>query len=261
MQGHPSAKGRDGVNRPLPQYGRVPPQCMSVGDVTASEHVCVSLRLPVCVPARPRSAPPRLHLPSQHAHGGDTLCPASAFTALLLSHTHVSWTHAGGTCSRDRRQSPRDVDGTRCSRTHEVGTTACPGDPARPRLHLRAVRGVTPHWDQPNLAPAGRVLTLHKDPASPALTRHPECPCSLPGSHFSSRHPVPSPFPFPLSPWLWSHPRPFVLVVLTARNAHSITSSVRPALGDEPSRQMERQCEGPVAGACLESFVEQGGGL
>lgn len=136
-----------------------------------------------------------------------------------------------------------------------------PWGPSQAHLPLRAVRGVTPHWDQPNLAPAGRVLTLHKDPASPALTRHPESPCSLPGSHFSSPRPAPSPFPFPLSPWLWSHLRPFVLAVLTAGNAHSITSSVRPALGDEPSRQMERQCEDPVAGACLESFVEQGGGL
>lgn len=193
------------------------------------------------------------------------MCPASAWasalTSLLLSHTDVSWTHAGGTCSQDRRHSPGDVDGTRCSRTHEVGTTACPGDPARPCSRLRAAGGVTPHWDQPSLAPAGRVLTLHKDPASSALTRHPKSPCSLLRSHFSSPRPAPSPFMFPLSPCLWSHLRPFVLAVLTAQNAHPITSSVRPALGDEPSRQMERQCKGPVAGACLESFVEQGGGL
>lgn len=139
---------------------------------------------------RPTPTPPR----SQHAHGGDTLCPASAwasaFTALLLSHTDVSWTHAGGTCSWDRRQSPRDVDRTRCSRTHEVGITACPGDPARPRLHLRAVRGVTPTLGPAQ--PGSRRQSSH--PAQRSCVTCPHTSESLPA--LCPGHTSPAPFRF-----------------------------------------------------------------
>lgn len=135
---------------------------------------------------------------------------ASAFTSLLLSCTDISWTHAGGACSWDMRHSPRDVDGTQCSQTHEVGTTTCSGDPARPCSSLGAARGVTPHWDWPSLGPAAELSpctkTLRHLP-SPHCT---ESPCSLPGSRFCPR-PALSPFTCPLTSWLWSHRRPFVL--------------------------------------------------
>ena len=65
----------------------------------------------------------------------------------------------------------REGEERRGRQTHEVGTTACSGDPARPCSSLGAAGGVTPHWDRPSLGPAGRALTLHKDPASAALTR------------------------------------------------------------------------------------------
>ena len=63
----------------LPQYGRMPPQCVSVGDVTASEHVCVSPSvacLCTCLAqVQPALTPPTVPTRTRRGHPVSGVCP------------------------------------------------------------------------------------------------------------------------------------------------------------------------------------------
>ena len=250
----------------LPQYGGVPPPCVSVGDVTASERVCVSPSFAcLCTcPAQvhPALTPPTVPTRTRRGHPVTGVCPGICLhvpAAFLHRHQldprgrHVQLGHAPQPKRRGRDPvlpNPRGgyhyllwgpsqalLKPGGCQRGDPTLGPAQPGSCRQSSHPARRPCVTCPH----------RIV-----PSLPAL-----CP-----GHASALAPCPAPLLVLRHPGCGPTVDPLYLAVLTAQNAHAITSSMRPALGEEPSRQLERPVKRPCGRSMWqESFVEQGGGL
>lgn len=198
----------------LPQYGRVPPPCVSVGDVTASERVCVSPSFAcLCTcPAQvhPALTPPTVPTRTRRGHPVTGVCPG------ICLHVPAAFLH--------RHQL--DPRGRRVQLGHAPQPKRRGRDPVLPNprggyhylLWGPSQALLKPGGCQrgdPTLGPAQPGPPAELSPCTKTLRHLPsphctESPCSLPGSRFCPR-PVPSSFTCPPTPWLWSHRRPFVL--------------------------------------------------
>lgn len=157
----------------LPQYGRVPPLCVSVGDVTASERVCVSPFACLCTcPAQvhPALTPPTVPTRTRRGHPVTGVCPG------ICLHVPAAFLHRHQLDPRGRRvqlghaPQPKRRGRDPVLPNPRGGYHYLLWGPSQALLKPGGCQRGDPTLGLAQPGSRGRALTLHEDPASPALT-------------------------------------------------------------------------------------------